>query len=409
MDANVDLIYRIARIIAGDADAVGKIAAADGPEVVAVLQRHCIGPLLYDALKKSDQLNTLPAEMISALERESRAVAAHNMLLLHAHARIARAAAAAGLPLMPLKGIRYIESIYSPEQRPLTDVDYLIRSEHRLEFKALMQNLGYTLRENAITREFEEAYSGEYHFMSETGGSVADVEMHYELIPMLTLRAAYPLNPERLWMHATIKNGISIPRIEHDVLFVAVHLAAVHCFSRLIWLADIDRLVRAAEKFDWDFLWDEARAARAGRLLAAVLRATQRFFSTPLNSGDMTEISSSISARVPREFNTPVKSKDRVSREFPRLAARSPRRISGARVDSWIAGSAGALEIGMVPFLLSDNPARHILGQLFPSPRFVRLRYNVPAWRVPFFYAARPFALAKNALAARRFDKVDTH
>jgi hypothetical protein len=351
---------------------VDKITGGQWRALLDADKVHRVSALIFRNLKSHNLLGALPDGIRNELQRESRGAAAINLLLMRQHETITNAAAAAAVSLAPLKGIRMIGKFYSPDQRPLTDIDYLIKPAQRPDVKALMLNLGYNMQTGATTLSFEEKYSGEYHFEKIIGGMPVVAEMHTELLPLAALRSAFPIRMQDFWNHATDENGASMLRIEHELLFYSAHLAAVHCFSRLIWLADIDRLCRAGGDIDWLFLAAETRKSRAGALMFQVLKAAERLYHTP------------------------------VPDSFFKTFSRQGSRVSAKKVDAWIAGAANPIEIGLVPFILSDNPARFALRHVFPPPDFLRMRYNIPAWQAPLFYLARPAALAKKALSARK-------
>ena len=367
-------IYELAQLSGASGEAIAvqtarEVPPGGWPSLLELGRSHRMLPLIHSALRRGNALGLLPENVSRELVQAARATAASNMLFTAEHERIRNAARAAGLQLLPLKGIAFLDSLYKLDERPLMDLDYLIPPAQQLDFQALMLNLGYEPNQSVLPGRFAEIFSGEKVFVRQAGGSVVSAELHVELIPMFAMRRAFPLNEERLLDQAVERNGHPMLRPEHELLFTAVHFAAVHCFSRLIWLSDVDRLVRHNIDMDWDFFIKETRAARSRRLIRVVLDAAVRLFHTP----------------VP----------DAV------LKASGGAKPDARRVDSWLAGQCSGMEISLIPFLLSEIPARYLLQQVFPSPEYIRMRYGIAQWKVPFFYVVRPALLIKNALSAR--------
>lgn len=348
--------------------AVAGLGGDGWARLISAARRHGVLPLACGNLSRCGLLEEIPAEAAGALRKGRGAAAAMNMLLLDLRDRTARAAAGAGVPLMPLKGAYLIGKYYEAEERPMTDVDFLVEPGRAADIRSLMGELGFKSEQGTRLRgEFEEKYSGEEKFSVTAAGAPATVEMHRELLPTEALRRAFPLRAERLWANAARDEaGVHTPCVEHALLFGALHLGPTHCFSRLMWLADEDRMLRGGD-IRWDFLSEESARAGASPLMYYTLRASNRLYGSPLPEG--------------------------LKKFFPPHA----RRIPDDKIDGWLAAGEEMTGAAMMQCLLSEKRAEYLLGRLFPPPEYIMLRYGIPWCKLPAYYAARPFSLLTGA------------
>lgn len=370
----VTQLYALAALSGADPErhelerAAAGLGEAGWEGLISAARRHGVLPLACGNLTRAGLLEEIPAGAAAALRKGRGAAAAMNTLLLDLRDRVARAAAGAGIPLMPLKGAYLIGKYYGAGERPMTDVDFLVGPGRAADARSLMGELGFESEQGARLRgEFEERYSGEEKFTITAAGSPATVEMHRELLPTEALRRAFPLRAESLWANAARDGGgAPAPCVEHAALFGALHLGPTHCFSRLMWLADEDRMLRGGD-IRWEFLSEESARAGASPLMYYTLRAAERLYGSPLPDG--------LEKLFPPHF----------------------RRIPDDKIDGWLAAGEEMSGAALVQFLLSEKRAAYVFSHLFPPPEYLMLRYGIPWWKLPAYYAARPFSLLTGA------------
>lgn len=377
----VSAVKTLAALTRADADASALGRALDAiPEagwrnLVKNAAVHRVAPLVYTVLCAQGLANRAPEAARAALTREARGAGAVNMLLMSEHARVARAARAAGLRLLQLKGIHLINAgLYQPGERPMTDLDYATPRACSRQAEALLADLGFAREDQDQGAEFTERYAGEYHFLRMAGGVPVAVEVHFDLIPGPALRRAFPLDADRLAAHATDTESGPTPAPEHALLFSVLHFAVVHRFSRLIWVADVDRMCRSWE-LDWDFFEQEAQRAQAGTAVYAVLETARRLYGT----------------------DAPVQ----------RFAAKAGAagRMAANRAITWLAATAAHAEISAVPFAMAQHPLRTLARYVFPPADFMSLRYGVPRPLAPAYAVVRPLLLAIKSSRASNIRK----
>ena len=113
---------------------------------------------------------------------------------------------------------------------------------------------------------------GEIQYRTPSDGLL---EVHFRVF-----NVGIPAAVEDVWGRQRVERvaGVELPTIgfEDAVLFHAVH-ANWHRFCRLIWFADLHRMMRAwAGRMDWQWLVSRARDRRMGRALACAIELTQQ-------------------------------------------------------------------------------------------------------------------------------------
>src|SRR5262249_45069705 len=99
------------------------------------------------------------------------------------------------LPWIPLKGLLFGRYLYqSPELRPMTDLDFLVRPEHLDTASSLLEKLRY-VRTVPAGRHATHAEMFERHYQRPAGSFVVKVEPHSGL----GQPDRYRFDIERLW------------------------------------------------------------------------------------------------------------------------------------------------------------------------------------------------------------------
>jgi Uncharacterised nucleotidyltransferase len=214
----------------------------------AVASLHGISGILADTLKWAgpDYWQTYLAEQkAQSILREQRID-----LLLHAIDALARAN---GIPIVALKGATLIrQNLYRPGQRPMGDLDFLVRPEHLSACAALLQQVGY---EDAFTsqrhRVLAPAAKGPVVELGEHVNSPVKIELHEAIAEPL------PFQPvditDRVWP-ATASAGLnSYPSIASQMRHLLLHAAGNMRAraARLIQFHDIALLGRGMQEGDW--------------------------------------------------------------------------------------------------------------------------------------------------------------
>lgn len=255
--------------ISADADDWRRAAAAARAEGLESWLRHRLAATAA----------AVPDDVRERLRDASIGITARALALASELAALLRALAAAGVACAPLRGIALAERVWDACARPAGDIDLLVRRADLDAVEATLRALGYrgVDRRHGFAREF--SYTLE--LVRDAHGGVV-VEPHWTL--------AYPpfadaLDMDRVWARCRPGRVAGEPALvlapEALLLNLCLHVVHKAPDVPLLWLTDIDRLVRR-EAIDWDELVVLARGAQVGGQVAAVLSRVASLLRTPL-------------------------------------------------------------------------------------------------------------------------------
>jgi hypothetical protein len=229
-------------------------AVRDWPAVVTLAGEHRVAAFVRDA--GAGLAGGIPGDAERTLRRQGLETAARVMRLDAELIRIGSAFAAAGLPLIVLKGPGLARTIYARQElRPYNDLDLTVRDADGDTATALL--LRHGLREIEYEAETaRQAHAGDlddgaaFHRQFVLEPEQVLVELHLDPL-QLGLR---PLCEADRWRRALPIPGVpgaAMLSAEDQLVQLSVH-AHKHGFARLIWLKDIDLLLRAhGPRLDW--------------------------------------------------------------------------------------------------------------------------------------------------------------
>jgi hypothetical protein len=283
---------------------------------------------------------------------------------LHAHelSRVLEALAAAGIRVIPLKGVALAESLYGdPALRVASDLDILVPApEVRRAVDALL-GAGYQAEfGERFLLEVLRRHDIELTLVRRRGSMAYPLDLHWGLAwPGARDRAAL----EALWAAARRTTFREAPAWamtrEWELLFLALH-AARHRWRRLKWLVDIDA-VCARDGIDWTAVLDTARRFGWEAALRVSLAACETLLGTAL-----------------------------------------PDDLRGGRVPAWVplfpaTVPEDATQDVLVPLRLRECPAERLghLARVLLVPTLAELRLvRLPAAAQLLYYPLRPLRLA---------------
>lgn len=180
--------------------------------------------LLYSILPGQ----AFPLELQKKLEAEYYRIIGRWILLKEAFLPIARDLEEKGVDFLMLKGFVYAQSLYAlPGQRPLQDVDCLIRREDASIVDTVLQNFG-----------FELTGSDEMNYIRYDTIPVV-IDVHTELF--------FPPAKDLWGSSRKIKiagHTYYTPDLENQLIFLISHPLIQHGFLRLIWVYDFLKFLR---------------------------------------------------------------------------------------------------------------------------------------------------------------------
>jgi hypothetical protein len=184
---------------------------------------------------------------------------------------------------IPFKGPVLAQLAYGDvTQREFDDLDILIEPQSIGSSRAIIESLGYVPAYPMTDIQARQWYRHAKDFcMMHTGKKIA-VELHWRI-----LDDDYPVGcPSGL----LTQSPLQCVTIDHRTLqtfapepllfYLCVH-GATHLYERLIWLKDIDQVIRTFA-IDWKTLEDLARQSRAQRMVFLSLHLVQSLLKTPV-------------------------------------------------------------------------------------------------------------------------------
>jgi hypothetical protein len=257
----------------------------DWQSLIRLADFHGAIPLLYQNLSRQGDL--VPGAILESLRQRYQSNVYQSLLLARELIRILDCAESLGIELVAYKGIVLAQNYYGEmAMRQAGDLDLFVRKQDLAAMKNAVFDLGYTPG-NPVPETFEQAYidSGyEYTFDRSTENGSAGknlLELQWALQPRY-YAVDYDMNALFARARSTriVERDVKIPSPEDLLLVLSVH-AAKHLWGRLIWLADIARLLKR-ESINWDFVLSLARATGSLRILQITMLLAGRFFEIPI-------------------------------------------------------------------------------------------------------------------------------
>jgi hypothetical protein len=179
-----------------------------------------------------------------------------------------------GIEALLLKGAGLAYSAYtSADERPMGDIDLLVRPEVAEQAWNLAVTHGWTRRKDVAE---ERSYEDHQHLspLEDADGLQIGLEIH---IALFTHQAPFKLDASELWARArriTIAGSTAlVPSPEDQLIHAALHFAWSHEMAFGAWrtLRDVERIV-ATNALDWNALVTRATATRGATCCYWTLR-----------------------------------------------------------------------------------------------------------------------------------------
>jgi hypothetical protein len=299
-----------------------------------------------------------------------------NLLLYGDLIRALTALAAAGVPVIVLKGAALAVTIYpSLADRRMSDADILVQPGQRDRARAALEGAGYRFLPEPPQRfgPFDTEFTGEMKFR---WGEHNAIDLHWELTAQDWLRRLAALDMAALWRDArpfAIVHAQALQLSPYDTLLhLCLHLSS-HAYIHPNGYRDIRQLLAYEQPFPWDDFVARARSFRLSAMCYFVLDAL---------------------ALMPPEVRAALRPPAWQRWLVPRLA--DPRR-----------GLAGQLTYNryrgyLLHLALADRPAdvlRVLAWLFFPGPRWLAERYRLRGrWRPWLACAWHPLVVVSQGL-----------
>lgn len=249
-------------------------------ELLALADRHGVQPLLFQVLSTLGGI--VPPEPMRVLTQQYQANLHKALFLSRELISILDCLDAAGVEVMPYKGLALAEMIYGDiALRQSGDIDLLIRPLDLPCVRQALAPMGFVPHEN-FSRAQEQAYlkSGyESGFDAPAGKNLLEVQWNIQ--PRF-----YAVDFEmdavfRRAVGATVAGRtMKSPSFEDLFIILTLH-AAKHVWGRLIWLCDLSRMMNLPQ-LDWRQITSRAKELGITRILRMTVLLASQLLNAPI-------------------------------------------------------------------------------------------------------------------------------
>jgi hypothetical protein len=341
---------------------------ADWGVFLETVRRGGVGPLLFWRYSKSGMLSQFPEHIQDALRKIYADTWMQNQKILAELEVISRSYKEAGIPVVLLKGICYVLTIYPDVGlRPMGDLDLLVPREKLVEAVQIAKTLGYTEKIPDASPGLAALLNHEVCLQKE---SEITLEIHHSLVADRSF--VFSVAVDWFWRQTEIMASVNQTRFcglymltpTAQILYAASHAMLQHGgrSAPLRWYYDLDQLIRLYhESIDWNLLFSQAKVFEWGSALAAALEQTCLYFETP----------------IPKDVRIALS--ELTDRHQPLVALLWKRTSSHTLV-----------EYQKLIKLTGYARFRLVLALIAPSPEYMYWRYRqARAWSLPLYYFLR--------------------
>lgn len=253
---------------------------------------HKVVPIVYNCLKQL-KTNSIPSEIIDKLGNYYQQNAFISLAYAERLEEITKALRHNDIDVMSFKGPVLADSAYNNlALRDFGDIDLLIQESDLSDALSTLADLGYpppiqiAEKEGKPYLEFSIFHeSGKYQKSCDVFDDRANivVEIHWSLFNESFL---FPVKFEHLWQHKNTifindKTEIHTFCIEDLLIYLCAH-ASKHSWTTLQWICDINELICANPKLNWQKTLNRARKWGCFRMLCLGLILSRNLLDTPL-------------------------------------------------------------------------------------------------------------------------------
>jgi hypothetical protein len=227
----------------------------DWDVLIRLLEIHDLAPFFYMAFKEKREY--IPEEVFNRVRDRYYYAVADNLKKRKEFFSIRDAFVAAGIQMVPIKGIALLDSIYDSDlTRPMTDIDILVRENDIERARMALRALGYRERLLGLKESYWLDKQCHLEFTKRDSNKVSYLtELHWAVD---LKRKNDPLLPEA-WFRLKTVSGVTVFSPEDNFFIAALHKRR---FGRTLGLKDVMDaamiLDRFKEAFNWGYILDEA-------------------------------------------------------------------------------------------------------------------------------------------------------
>lgn len=273
---------------------------------------HGLAPMLFNSVHAAIRSEPAPG-LATGVLRAAYKLSAMQSMQREAELRILfDALASINIRPTVFKGAALAYSVYpTPACRPMGDIDLWVTHAEMAAAVAVLEQLGYQLRENSqrphvLTRHTD----GEIQMVPTKSGQSL-IELHWGVFPGEWLARTAVVDREgirkRLQTAVVATREVNVLSLEDALIQAAVHVAIGHQMSESALRSLVDVALMAEKGVDWDAVVSRAEEWRVAVVVGMVLSfAYEMFCSAELEVPAMRLRASEIRYRMLGKFVTPA-------------------------------------------------------------------------------------------------------
>jgi hypothetical protein len=349
------------------------------PRLVELAGRHGVIPLLRDQIRPLIA-SLVPPPAASRLEKLYLANIRSSTLVAHELGNAVDLLEQAGIPAIPFKGPVFAARAYGDlSHRQAGDIDILVRESDFWWACSILTGAGLVAQGDFSPlqrKRFLRSDMALYFRLRET--RPIHIDLHWRVCPEpMPVR----LDSEQWFERPRIADfegrSIKQPPREDLLLYLALH-GSLHCWSRFVYLTDIQKHIESSDDWDWNGLVERASKAGLRTILLTALSLCSQL----------------LGLSIPHELTRLVDS--------DRKALRLTRRVSqrAAADDGLQPDSLRTLVIRMTMFDGFWGRARYALIRAFAPSAADWQFWNIPDPLYFLYYPLRPVRFALSAVGS---------
>ena len=244
---------------------------------------HRVLPLLY--LRAKERNAVLPEPVEEELREAYEGNVAYSLLNASELLQLLKEFEAVGVPILPFKGVVLAAELYGDvAARPAGDLDLLIFHRDLEIATQILKARGFELKPGRLEVEPEDIV--EHAFIRVREGIVVELRWRLDLTHPnpSKVQLGQDLGMDWLWPPRRTVNlaGMAVPHLtpERELIMLCMH-GSKHTWSRLIWVADVARILEKVQ-LDWEALLKEAKRLGLRNAVGLGLLLAQRVAGAPL-------------------------------------------------------------------------------------------------------------------------------
>jgi len=256
----------------------------------AAARRHHLLPLLYERLAQIGG-DRIPADVIAHLRGAYYTNLLRNQRLGAELAEVVAALAGAGVQVIVLKGGALAWTVYAnPAQRPMVDLDLLLRPGDMDAADAVLESLGFHLPASLPARmvPYQKRFGTGLEWRRSRGGRTTYLDVQQYLVGVDWCRDSFPVEAGALWaaVRPLVLDGTPAWQLsaEDTLINLCLHPPLHHGYScPLIGYVDMDRVITAPNgALSWPRLIERAGHFGVRTVVYYGLRCARDLLGTPL-------------------------------------------------------------------------------------------------------------------------------